>query len=63
MIAAIFALQPTHGEMALGQRLEMVDEGEIDRRAADGAERGRRLGEKFLADDEAEPRADLRQSA
>ena len=60
-LRAVDALEPPHGEMALRQRLEMIHEGEIDRRAAGGPERRRRLGDQFLADDEAESRSDLRQ--
>ena len=42
------------------QRLEMVGEGGVDRRAADRAENRRRLGGELLAHHNAEARGDLR---
>ena len=57
---AVPALQAPHDEMPAGQRLEMVGEGRIDRRAADRAQDRCRLGGELLAHHDAEARGDLR---
>src|SRR5208282_6024898 len=56
----MLALQAPYDEMAAGQRLKMVGEGGVDRRAADRAENRRRLRGDFLADHDAEAGGDFR---
>src|SRR5208283_465470 len=57
---AALALQAADDEMAAGQRLEMIGEGGVDRRAADRAENRRRLRGDFLAHHDPEAGGDLR---
>ena len=56
----MLTLQAPDDEMPARQRLEMVGEGGVDRRAADRAEDWRRLGRDLLAHHDAETRGDLR---
>ena len=52
-------LEAPHDEMTARERLEMLGERRVDRRAADRADDRRRLGRELLADDDAEARRDL----
>ena len=62
-VRPVSPLEPAHDEMAARQRLEMLGEGGVDRRAADRAEDRRRLRRDLLADHDAEARGDLRDEA
>src|ERR1700722_4443204 len=58
-IRAIGPFEPSDREMAAGDGLEVLDKGEIDRGAADGADHRQGLSGDLFADHHAETRRDL----
>ncbi len=54
-VRAVHPFQPAHGEVAPRHILEMLDESEVDGRAAQSAEHGNRLRRHLLRDDDPEP--------